>query len=243
MTEADYILIDKKLDERLSPDEAAAFDQRCARDPAFAEEYRLQQQLIDTFRTHHPRRLKAEMKALHEEVKSERRVRTRRRGYAIAATMALLLAATVVFFYVRAPSPAALYTAYYRPYRATVVERGATPGQANRAEEVYQTGQYAAAIPLLKALSRSEEDSTIVDRWRLILGNAYLQSDSIPQALQQFERAADSPNGRYRRFARWYRALGHLKEQDIDTTQALLRPLAEQPGLFQREAQQLLDEL
>ena len=243
MTEADYILIDKKLDEDLTPDEAQAFDQRCAHDPEFAEEYALQQQLIDTFRAHHPQRLKAEMKALHQEVKSERQIQHRKRIYAIAATITLLLVATIAFFYFRPPSPEALYAEYYHPYQAKFVVRGAPSAQkGSQAEDLYDAGQLATAIPLLGELSETEQGA-LADRWRLILGNAYLQSDSIPQAIRQFERVTKSSNGEYQEFAKWYTAMSLLKAGDTQAAENILQPIANQPGPFQDKARQLLDEL
>lgn len=241
MTEEDYLLIDKKLNNELTSDEVRAFEQRYAQDPAFAEEYLLQQQLVDTLCSQHAQQLKEEMKTLHEEVKAERRRHRYRWAYAVAAAIALLLVAGAAFFYFRAPTSEALYSAYYYPYRAKVMSRGTLPERRNRAEDLYSEGNFTAAIPILKDLSVS--DSIMADRWRLILGNAYLQSDSIPQAIQQFERVASSENAEYRQFARWYTALSHLKTGNQAATRAALQPIAEQPGLFQLRAQQLLHEL
>ena len=245
MTEADYILIGKKLDGDLTAEEARAFDQRYAQDPAFADEYQLQQQLVDTFRAHHPRRLKKEVKALYEEVKAEHRVRTRRRGLAWAAAVALLMVAAAAFFYLRPPSAAALYAEYYHPYRARVTPRGeasSSTEQAEQATDRYSQRQFGAAIPLLKVLS--QDGGAQADRWRLILGNAYLQSDSVAQAIEQFEHlTATTPHPEYYQHAQWYAALGYLRRGNVPAATQLLQAIAHHPGLFQSKARQLLDDL
>ena len=240
MTEEDYLLIEKKIDGTLTTEEARAFDRRQTEDKEFAEAYALQQSAIDTFRREHPQRLKEEMRAMHEEMKAERRQQQEsRRPYAIAAVVALLLVATSLFFFLRTPSSQDLYAEYYHPYRATIVGRGASPEQKNQTEQLYSEGRFAEAIPLLQTLV-AETDGTETDRWRLILGNAYLQMDSTTQALDQFEQITDAD---YQPYARWYTAMSHLKAEDTDAAQKVLQLLANQPSPFRSKAQQLLNEL
>ena len=240
MTDEDYLLIEKKIDGMLTAEEARAFDQRQAEDEEFAEAYALQQSAIDTLRREHPQRLKAEMRAIHEEMKAERRQqRHPQRPYAIAAVVALLLVATALFFFLRTPSSQDLYAEYYHPYRATVVGRGTSPAQKSQAEQLYSEGRFAEAIPLLQTLVAD----TASGRWRLILGNAYLQIDSTAQAIAQFERVTASHETDYQPYARWYIAMSYLKANDATAAKEILLSLVNQPGPFRSKAQQLLNEL
>ena len=119
-----------------------------------------------------------------------------------------------------------------------VIARG---GAAEHSAVIYYSrGQHAEALPLLEALQQSDSNP---DYWTLLRGNAYLQLDSAAQAITQFEQLLASSNPTYQQYAQWYTALGHLKAGDIATARRVLQPIASQPGLFQGNAQQLLNQL
>ena len=243
MTEEDYLLIDKKLNNELTSDEARAFEQRYAQDPTFAEEYALQQHLVDTLRSQHARQLKQEMKKLHEEVKAERRRHRHRWAYAVAATIALLLVAGAAFFYFRAPTSEALYSAYYHPYRADPLVRGESDStfSYDQAVQLYRTGQYPDAIPLLEHLL--VVDTTHRDKVLLLLGNSHLNGGGLSSAIAYFQQATTSPNPAIQKFATWYLALSYLKNDNISAARPLLESIASHPGMYQAKAKELLKEL
>jgi hypothetical protein len=243
MTEADYVLIDKKLSEELTLDEERSFKQRYAQSTAFAEEYRLQRQLVDTLRSQHNQQLKNEMKALHEEVKAERGKRRYHWPYAVAATIVLLLMVGTWFYQATYPSSSEdLFAAYYTPYRADPLVRSESESVSiyDRATQLYRTEQYRDVIPLLEHLLAT--DTTQRDKVLLLLGNSHLKDGMISSAIAYFRQATKSSNPIMQERATWYLALSYLRDENITAARPLLESIASHPGMYQAKAKALLEE-
>ena len=226
-------LIEKKIDGTLSSEEEERFEHLLRVDPGFAEAYAAQRSMIDLFRQHQKEALHQRLEAGYQ---AYQRRRTTRRYYFGAATVVLILIA-VGGWWAWPGSSERLFTTYYHPYEV-VIARGSAAEHS--AIIYYSQGQYTEALPLLEALQQTDENP---DYWTLLRGNVYLQVDSTAQAIAQFEQLLTSSNPTYQQYARWYAALGHLKAGDIATARRILQPIASQPGLFQGNAQQLLDQL
>ena len=225
-------LIEKKLDGTLSAKEQQRFEHLLHADPGFAQAYQEQKGMIEAFR-------QQQKELLHRRLKrgygAYQRKRTLRRG--CYGTAAALLLVALGSWWGWPPSSEQLFASYYQPYEV-VMPRGAAP--TNRATLYYGQGQYAQALSLLRSQPQTGEAA---DYWTLLRGNAYLLVDSVEQAQAQFQRVIASSDAEYQAYGRWYLALSYLKNDQRPDARLLLRTMATQPGLFQSQAQQLLNDL
>lgn len=227
-------LIEKKIDNTLTAQEAQQFDHLLAVDPAFAQAYATQRAMIEVFRQHQKEVLHQRLEAGYQTYQEKR---TRWRYYYGAAALLLIVAGGMVAVWLsQSKANEQLFADYYQPYEV-VMTRGSNSAQ--QAEMYYSQGQYARALPLLSSL---QSTGNRLAYWGLLRGNAYLQLDSTTQALAQFEQVASSP-GRYQQYGHWYAALSYLKKGDTAQARSALQAIAQQPGLFRYPAQQLLDKL
>ena len=235
--EDDLQLIERKLAGELSPPEETTFSQRLSQDTEFAEQYALGQMMIATLRDHH---LKQEMQGWSREVVGQRK--RRRRQYGIAAAIALLLTTTAGVWYISSlqPTPQALYETYYTVYPADPVLRGEPTVDYNQAMRLYREEQYREAIPLFEELQANDS----ADVWiALFLGNSYLNTGKTEAAIRYFSQVAQADDAIVRRYGQWYLALSYLKSENQVAAKEQLQQLSEQPGMFQRKAQMMLEEL
>ena len=227
-------LIEKKIDGTLTPEESQRFNLLLRADPVFTHSYASQRVMITIFQQHQKEALHQKLEAGYQ---TYRKNRTLRRYYYGAAASLLFLLLGGWFWW--SNSSNRLFVAYYQPY-AVISPRGAVPATENRATNYYNQEQYAKALTLLQNLQQTSNNR---DYWTLLLGNAYLQVDSIAQARAQFKQVANSPNDVYQQYGRWYEAMSYLKVDETGKAKLTLQPIADQPGLFQRKAQQLLNEM
>ncbi len=225
-------LIEKKLDGTLTSEELQRFEVLLETDPAFAQAYATQREMITALREHYKADLHQQLKAGYRMFQKDQR---QRRYYGIAAAVLLTIVAGWFWYSI----DQTLFNQYYQPYEV-VVYRGPSSA-ADKAIVYYNQEQYTEAIPLLRTLKQSKDN---VAYWTLLLGNAYLQLDSTSQATEQFMQVAErSTNKTYTQYGRWYLAMSYLQDEDITSAREALQPIAQQSGLFQQKAQQLLQEL
>lgn len=227
-------LIEKKIDGTLTAQERKQFDDLLRTDPAFAQAYTTQTEMVHILQ----QRCKAD---LHKQLEMgysvyRRNQRSKKIYYSIAAVFLIIVAGG--WFWWNSANKT-LFDKYYRPYEA-LVYRGSSPAVSSQAVLYYEQAQYTKAIPLLKSLQQTDNKQ---EYWSLLLGNAYLQSDSIPQAINQFTRVAESSDSNYAQYGSWYAAMSYLKDNNVPRARESLQRIANQPGLFQRKANQLLNEL
>ena len=226
-------LIEKKLDGTLSAAEMRRFEELLRTDPAFAQAYATQRGMIAALRERYKENLHQQLEIGYQTYQENRR---QRQGYYGLAAV-LLVAVLGGWFWLSIDQP--LFDRYYQPYEA-VVYRGASSSTANQAVIHYHQEQYVEAIPLLQSLQQTGDNT---EYWTLLLGNVYLQLDSITQAIEQFAQVATSSHHSYSQYGSWYLAMGHLRDKNMTAARETLQHIARQPGLFQHKAQQLLQEL
>ena len=231
-----HTLIEKKIDGTLTPLEEQSFERLLAVDPRFAQMYANQRSVVLVFNKHQKDILQQQLEQGYEAC-HKKRTKRRVAGGAIALLF-LLFAVGWVGWPV---SGKQLFATYYEPYEV-VVFRGVSPiSSATHPASLYYSQQdYQKALPLLGEMQRTQGNR---DYWTLLRGNAYLQVDSTTQARQQFEEIGAQKNSVYQQYAQWYIAVSYLKDGSIEEAQVALQPIAQQPGLFQQKAQQLLEQL
>ena len=226
-------LIEKKLDNTLTAEETRRFNDLLRADPAFAQAYATQQGMVASLREHYKEELHRQLEAGYQSYQQSRQ--RQRLYFSIAAILLISLLGGWFWF----STNQSLYNQYYHSYEVPVYRNSYSP--VNQATVYYSREQYAEAVPLLKSLQLSEDNTAY---WSLLLGNAYLQLDSTTQAIDQFERVAAQPsNNNYTQYGRWYLAMSYLKDGNKVAAQEALQPIVHQPGLFQQKARRLLEEL
>ncbi len=245
MNEMDYLLIDKKIDGTLTPDEVLRFERKLAQDADFAKAYELQQTAIASLQLQQHRKRKTEVRALYESIKEKQAQRRKLQWYSLAAALAVVVISSLAYITIgRSSSPEALFAQYYTPY-PVISTRNATdrsptePSDSVQAILRYAQEDYSAAIPLLEDLSEQSENI----QWKLLLGNAYLKNNQHNEAITSFQQVASLADPVAQQYGRWYLALALLKVNQPKDAQTQLETITQQPGLYQTQAQTLLDEL
>ncbi|MEO1514648.1 MAG: tetratricopeptide repeat protein [Bacteroidota bacterium] len=139
--------------------------------------------------------------------------------------IALLLIILAVITWALWPQPKAHEQLFAKYFEAPPVERSnsRSPIAAlqQKADAAYQTGQYAAAIPLYDQLYREYGDSLSL----YYLGMAQMANGNGEAAVESLNTVAELPEDiRYRQL-QFYLALAHLQEGDRKAATDLLRNL------------------
>lgn len=161
--------------------------------------------------------------------------------YKVAAAVILLIAASVVLFnQLAGPSPAELYLSYYEPYDASVSTRSYTDDEEANPLAYYQKGDYeSAVISLKKAIGKPGASQFL----RVCLGIALLETGTEAEAIAVFQEIyEESPNDFSGQHAEWYLALIQLKTNPAKAKEQFQK-IADQGGVYEREAKEVLDKL
>ena len=235
MTIADYELIDKKVEGKLTFEEDLHFAERMRQDSEFAEAYRTQHLAIDALQTHHTQALRTEVKQMYTRVKARRQQKVRW-YYAAAAVILLSMVSLAAYWYLLSPASEQLYATYYTVYPAQRITRGEDTTSYSVGLRLYSEGQYAEAIPYLEPLAATD---SLRDRMHLLLGNAYLQTGQLAEAQRVLSKVAASDDALLRQQGQWYLALSYLKQEDTSQARAILEELSLE-GMYQKEASEVL---
>lgn len=245
----------------------APFEERLKNDPAFAEEVRLEKDMLEGINLY----------AGEEEAQKIQRVRqrlqedgffpgqesppkgkvvslSRRRLIAIAASLAILLAAGLYLFLPDSGTGtyAGLYEAYYRPETAVLpalLDQLEASGFAQDVEQSrqladalqrYETGAYAEAA---SALSTYLEQYPQDREARLFLGLAGLETGQYREAIPELRAAGKAAEPQVAAAANWYLALALLQTGKAEEATALLRQLAAGDTRWSGQARELAGKL
>lgn len=243
MTEEQQQLIINKLDGVLTAEQEERFRQYMDQDTEFAQEYALQQGMVDALRSNHEQALRQQFQAIYNQVEA-RQQRRKVVYYGMVAAIGMMLLGTLAWWYLgmRSPSSQQLFITYYTPYQADPLVRGKAPaGAYQQAIGYYRDGRYRAAIPLLKEVLAT--DTSRQDKLRLLLGNSYLQVDSTTQAVQYLTPVAASDDPMMQQFGQWYLALSYLRVNDTAAAHTVLKRISNQTGMYSEKAGALIEEL
>jgi FimV-like protein len=238
-------LIEKYLDNELTPDEQARLERRIQQEPGLAEEIALHRQLRYGLQSAGRSRMMtilADTERKMEEYHPPAQVirfddATRQRFYWAAAIIVLLL---IPLYLVLNQNRKAdkLFVAYFKPYQGVNVPAGDPLSQAMRE---YQQRDYAQALPILERLlgEGSSEDTTLFFK-----GNASLALDQAPEAIHTFESILADPLHPYYKEAQWYLALAYLQDGERKEAKAQLKSVVKDSSHpHYQEASELLKKL
>lgn len=157
----------------------------------------------------------------------------------LAATILLIVISRVGYEFIKTPN---LYDDYYDLNDLpSLVKRNDSKSQLYNGLEFFNESDYNAAIKSFEAYKTSEIQ--IDSLMFLYLGASYLQLDQYSLAIENFNvvsnsQLLDKSKGL------WFKALTHLKANDIDNAISILEEIVQNPTNFKyNQAQELLKEL
>ncbi len=225
----------------LSTAEKEAFTNRCASDPAFAEEVAFYLSLRNNLQQELHRQKQAEFAELHDQlaaVKPTKSLVVRLRPV-LAVAAACLLLFFVWTLFLNKPSSQALATDYIEKNFTTI---GITMGNAGadplqQGITAYNAGSFAAAEKIFESLQHSSAQRAEALKY---LGMLYLKTGNYNKALAQFDTLSQNEQ-LYENPGPFYKAVTLMKRSgngDKETARALLQEVVQKnlPGAAEAKA-------
>jgi hypothetical protein len=234
------VLIEKYLQNRLSPDEKRIFEELLEKDVDFKNEVTfqlnlkrvLQKEDEDSFRN-----LVSDLERKSSKPQSKRFFIM----LTVAASIIIFLGLTYFLKISNKPTDNELFAAYFQPYENVIypIERGSD----QQTEEVlafytYEEGDYEAAAVLFSQLYNSSKESYYL----FYEANALLQSDRASEAIPLLLEHLQSKDV-LKEKTKWYLALAYLKEQDKRNAKKYLREVVKDGKYKARDAKKLLKKM
>lgn len=241
MNEQDFTLLDEYFNGELSPQESAGVLSRVATDPDFAAAFAFRKDQEEFLQRDARRRsLQESLQTIEADFfksggsvpgRTQSPMRARVRLMAMAAAFLLILAA--VWFFSRPGLPQ--YSAYARHEPLALTVRGQNEQAKLAAENAYNAGNYAAALPALQEVLQNEPDNLTV---QFSLGVCLLETGRPADARAAWQSLATG-NSALKGEAVWNIALSYLYEKNWPELKTALQNI--QPGMdHYQEGQKLL---
>lgn len=243
--------IERYVSGQMTATEAKAFEAKVQADPSLAGEVALERDLLDSLTETDVRAFRRTVEEVHRRKREARVIPlASRRTWALAASfLVLVVAGYFVLDSVLAPSPEALYQAYFEVpaaeefmdpavFRSRTEEKAAdgTPEEQalRNVAGLYRNRQYAEALAAMQAVEPSNEEA-----YAYQLGILYLVNGQPQAALEQLAKVEDANQSG----ALWYQALALLELDRPAEARVLLERLLESSSPRQAEAEKLLKKL
>lgn len=234
------------LQDRLSPARKREIDEQIANDPAYAQEFDQQKELVESMTIFYRDRLK---KRLQEEERSGRSPKSvpiksssSRRWWAMAASL-VLIAVSGYFLFFSGPSSGDLFDDYYRPYYNVLSGGERAPGsEGSDAMALYDQGRYKEAISVFQQ-EINDTDSPESTALTFYLGLSYLASNQSSMAIEQLEKVISGQFMVLHEPAKWYLGLAYLQSDDPENAKKIFRQIESGAGAYQDKASEILEQL
>ena len=219
--------IEKFFDGTMDASEVKEFEKRMASDSEFAEEIRLYSQARALIQAAASKRMKQRLDSLrHDEsttvVETFMKYRlTKSNWYAMAASVALLIAAVFVYdlnySQKSGTTLTTLYESYYEvPGTALLASRNTNSSEAevrwNKAINEYNEKQYQQAAVNFSSLL-SDTSFSRHSAASFYLGNCFLNLNKPDSAIHYFSLVSE--NSSFAADAKWYLGLSYLASDDV----------------------------
>jgi hypothetical protein len=232
----DMLLIEKSIDNDLSAEEQRRFSDRIT-DPAFQAEVKFQRTIVNAIGRANEDQLRNKFRSI---LSKNNRVISPNITYAIAASLLLLIVATF-FLWPDSPSSGTLFQSYYKPYPVAVTRDNGV--EVDEAFRDYYFEDYKKAAKELQGLIVQKEALYNEAMLHLMLGNCYLNTHQLSEAMHEFQFAINSTDETIRQHAEWFKALTLLKRDDIQACQLILHQIAQSDSIYKTQATELLSDL
>jgi predicted Zn-dependent protease len=241
MNEEIYLSFDRYLANEMPADERAAFELNLKSDTALAEKLRIYQEVQEIVGPRYQRQeqeiaFRKNLALIGNEEFVEREGRTVKMNWYLGAAAASIALICAFFFYTSSSTPEYGDYAHYEPL--TLVERGNEDASTLKAQQAFNTQQYAEAVEAISALLKHDNKN---DALKIYKGISLLELDRVTEANSLFTEVSHS-SSIYKDKALWMLALSALKQKDYKTCEDFLKKIpAGSPE--HKQAQYLLDKL
>lgn len=247
--EKKYDLIEKWIDQTLSPEEQKSFAEYQAENPTWEEEVRLHQHLSETLSDSNTQDFHAILQEVDETWEKPansggRVIRLfKNPALAVAAGMALLLGVFGIYYFSRPHSMPELYAEYHEEYPMVLNQRSEVQSVEDSvltlAVSAYQRKDYKTAdLHFLHLMTLNYEN----DAYPFYHGMCRLELGYLEDAILTFHAMRSEEPSPYQELARWYMGLACLKNQEAERARKTLSEII--PGAYKyEEAQEILSKL
>ncbi len=171
--------------------------------------------------------------------KSKNVISLNSRWKVFSAAAVVLVLFGCLWFLMQPSSSTQLYSSYVQHDAILLNQRGGIDETAKNAEELYNQGNYKAAIPLLIQVNEQSLNFDVM----LAIGISYLELDDFENALTQFETISQS-DAIIKDKSLWYEAATYLKQNNRLLARTKLLQLQEEYPYFKaKETQKLIRKL
>ncbi|KAA1242491.1 hypothetical protein [Aquimarina sp. RZ0] len=231
--------IEEYLANTLSQEEQVAFEKEMAMDSELKIEVEKQRELHRVLSDTDTMAFKEKLQKISAEIKQEESKTNSYFSYwKIAASIIILFGlGTLLWNISDSESPEDLYLAYYHPFPAEDHTRGETHNDTKGIIAAYVNGEYSRVIQKLEGLVKSSDQ----ERFKLYLGNSYLNTNQEQKAIFQFQSIRKS--SQYYETAKWYKALAYLKIGKKDSAKSILSSIINYKGIYKSKALELSEKL
>lgn len=239
MNEERYILFDQYLQGEMTVEEKDNFEKQLSEDHEFSSEFEtfkeVQLRLKTKFEFEEEREaFKANLTTISDTHfnTSKPKVVVMRPWYLAAAASVIILFGLFFFDY-NNPS----FADYDNPETASFVERGDTDTALIGAQNAFNDGKYAAAIPLFEEILKENKTPEI----QYFYGVALLEESKYPKAESVFSELRSGTSA-YKDKATWSLALSKLKQKKYTECKEILETISQDYENYD-DVEKLLDEL
>lgn len=258
VTEEQYELIIKYLDQLLNKDEQILFNSYIENDEEFRQELEQTEVLAAGLKAVEKANEIDQIRSLFAEFDEEAKNQPKKiRNYksfilsGVAASLLLIVALT--YFFTEKPysgNTITVYKNYFEVFPAETKKRSGLERsgldrsglESNDAMQYYIAGDYNTAIPLLIELEKSNENAFIP----IYLANCYLQIDEPEKAVSVLKSRSDQFDTELSftgQFYRWYLGLAYLKSNNKKAAIDVFTRISKVKGVYQKESLQILKEI
>ncbi len=250
--------IDQYLDNTLSPDEKAAFENKMLNDTELKSSVERQRNLREGIIVSGSRGLKLELDRIHDNMMNEAKQKTppiiinkeaKHRSivpkWLTLAASLLLFALAFWYFYPTNTDANSkdLFANNYLPYEIDLSQRGGNEDiLIEKIRANYDSKNYLKTNELIDKLAKT---SDLNGQMHIIKGTALLELNQYDKAIDNFQTAR-SKNGLFRNVSSWYEALIYLKKGDFETSKARLNSIIQNSkpkNPYHLKAKKLLKEM
>lgn len=231
--------IEEYLAKTLSEEEYIAFEKEIVMDNELKIEVEKQRELHRVLSDTDTLAFKEKLQKISAEIKQEESTtNTYFSFWKIAASIIVVFGIGALLWNIsNSESLEDLYLAYYHPFPAEDHTRGETHTDIADLITAYGNGEYSKVIQKLEGLVKSSDQ----ERFKLYLGNSYLNTNQEQKAIFQFQNIGK--NSKYYETAKWYKALAYLKIGKKDSVTSILTSIIDYKGIYQNKALELSKKL
>lgn len=241
--------VDRYLDGVMSVDEQFWFEKELKHDADLLEEVKLQKNLQKMLAEKEIIELESELDIIYEQtykpwiktISLPKNIRDNLRKYsAIAASLALIVITSIIFFDKDSGSYAEIYDQYFQPAEISMSFR-ADASEINsdlrNAMAFYESKQYAEAIQLFEKVL-SEDNSRV--GLNLYSGISHMEIEEYAEANKSFKKVIDHKTNAFIESAEWYLGLCYLKTNENEKAVEVFGDIVERDGYYKKDARKIM---